>query len=491
MMKAKTHYITILVLLAGLGLLASQLYWLWYTYDINRERFEKDISESLSEAVEMTMVLQTRELVVKRFRASGDSEAPSKEESTSIFVLPGDSTAEQKQITIAAYFSEEKTFGTEAVDTLPERYLGQSKLPEHLDTFIQRAETDPFMQKVFSTLIEQNLKLSTLDSLYRQKLANRHIAMDFQLSLFFQDSLLEQLREEVVAEGKGQAVAKASTLMPPGYYVQAVFPQLNRYLFRKMAWILSGSVLLLLITLGSFAYLLRIIFRQKRLSAIKNDFINNMTHELKTPISVLSAANEALTNFDVLEDRSRTLRYLDVFKQEIQRLNAMVEKVLHISIYERSGFELQRALLDVHEALRVLIERHQLKYPGAAMQLKAELSNPVLMADPEHFPNVLNNLLDNAIKYSRPPRAIRVRTYDVEGQAAIAITDNGIGIAPAHQQAVFDKFYRVPTGDLHDVKGFGLGLSYVKHITELHGGSVSLNSRPGKGSTFTLKIPYE
>ncbi|NRA50163.1 MAG: HAMP domain-containing histidine kinase [Phaeodactylibacter sp.] len=492
-MKDKTRYIILLVLLAGLGLLASQMYWLWYTYDIKRQEFEKDINEGLSEALELVMVMQTRDLVVKRFRtkpAWSKEGNVSVQENTSVIIVPGDSMQQQDQITIAAYFSQGDSVVLDDTATSPRLYQRSAGLGAGIDSLVRIGEVDQFMHKVFSTLVEQKLDLEDLDSLYRQKLTARQIDMEFQLSLLYKDSVLSHFGAELPVKDNGiEAIAQDNGLLPPGYFVQAVFTQFNSFLFWQMSWILTGALLLILITLGSFVYLLRVIFRQKRLSAIKNDFIDNMTHELKTPISILSAAHEALTRFNGLEDRSNTERYLEVFKQETERLNAMVEKVLHISVYEQPNFKLERSAFDLHETLSLLAERHQLKNPDLDIQLEMRLENPVLQLDNEHFSNVLNNLLDNAIKYSDPPQSVRIRTYKEGGSICIDFEDNGIGIAPAHQQSIFEKFFRVPTGDLHNVKGFGLGLSYVHKIVTLHQGTVHLRSRLGKGSTFTIKMP--
>jgi len=482
-LKIRTRHIILLVLIAGLGLLASQFYWLYSTYQINRERFEKDINEGLSEALELLIVGHTRDLVVKRYSSetiAPDTFSNTRLEHTSVILLPGDSTINQKEVTIAAYFSSEDTLSGEPPG--PGRWVRKRGTGS-------AQEVDELMDKVFTSLLQKKLDINRLDSIYREELEQRRINVNYYLELYKKDSMLLRTTQ-APPQKEAPVIATAKGLLPPGYYTRAVFPKPDWFLFQKMSLVLGSSLLLIILTIGSFLYMLKVIFEQKRLSEVKNDFINNMTHELKTPISILSAANEALTNFNVLEDRPKTLRYLDIFKRELERLNTMVEKVLNISIYEKTSFDIRREPVDVHELLEALIERHQVGQNGSlAIRLEKELKKPVIAVDKIHFQNILNNLLDNAIKYSKAPKKIDIRTYEEEGDNRIAISDNGIGISATHQRAIFDKFYRVPTGDLHTVKGFGLGLSYVKNMLEKHGGDIEVKSSPGKGSTFTVKLP--
>ncbi len=271
-------------------------------------------------------------------------------------------------------------------------------------------------------------------------------------------------------------------------FVQATFETPVPYLLKRMGWLLGCSLLLLLLTTGCFVFMLRTILRQKRLSDIKNDFINNMTHELKTPIATVTAAVDALLNFGVLNDPRKTEEYLHISQNNLQRLSDLVEKVLNLAVEEKQDFEFQTEPVSLAEILCELAASHRIK---AAKTVVFDMHIPfgtMVQVDRMHFGNVINNLIDNAIKYSYDRVTISFN-YEQESHGwQLTVADNGIGIPKAYQASVFDRFFRVPTGDLHQVKGFGLGLAYVRQVVEKHGGSISLNSEPGKGSAFVLKF---
>ena len=226
------------------------------------------------------------------------------------------------------------------------------------------------------------------------------------------------------------------------------------------------------------------------MAEIKNDFINNMTHELKTPISILSTANEALFHFKGFEDKNKRTRYLNVFQKELDRLTEMVEKVLNIAIYEKDRFTIEKEQIDLNLMLQDIVEQYQLpREKPIEISLQNKIDNSLIKVDRIHFYNALNNIIDNAIKYSKEKISITIRTHENPDSLFIAIEDQGIGISKTHQKSIFDKFYRVPTGNLHNVRGFGLGLNYVKRIIEKHNGTIELKSQLNQGSIFIITIP--
>ena len=226
----------------------------------------------------------------------------------------------------------------------------------------------------------------------------------------------------------------------------------------------------------------------------REDFVGAFTHELKTPIAVAYAANDALLNFNQAEEKTQRDKYLRICQEQLQRLSGLVEQILSMSMERRKTFRLHPEVLSMADILEPLIEQHKLKSEKPVHILtKIEPAGLTLTADRTHFSNIISNLIDNAIKYSYEEAEIsiccRQITSSEQGDCVeISISDRGIGIAPEKQKHIFDKFYRVPTGNLHDVKGYGLGLFYVKTMTEKHGGSVSVKSEPGKGSTFTVRL---
>ena len=260
---------------------------------------------------------------------------------------------------------------------------------------------------------------------------------------------------------------------------------------RQMAGILITSFIILLILGFSFWYLIRTLLKQKTLEEMKSDFTNNITHELKTPIAVAYAANDALLNFGQADEKEKRDRYLNISQEQLQRLSGLVEQILTMSMEQRKAFRLRPEEITLIPLLETLAEQHRLKAKKpVSIDYKTEPENLTVFADRTHFSNILSNLIDNAVKYS-PEKAvihIRCRETEVNGKVEISVTDEGIGIAQEKQKHIFDKFYRVPTGNLHNVKGYGLGLYYVKTMIEKHGGTVCVESEPGHGSTFTIML---
>jgi two-component system phosphate regulon sensor histidine kinase PhoR len=253
--------------------------------------------------------------------------------------------------------------------------------------------------------------------------------------------------------------------------------------------IVSGVVILILIF--SFYYIMLNNLKQKKLSVIKNDFISNMTHEFKTPISTISLASEMLGDSSISQTPEKQQRYLQMIRDENKRLSVLVESILQTSILDKGEFKLKLSEVDVHDIINTAINNTHLlisqRRGSVSTFLKAQKYK--LQADRVHLTNIIFNLIDNAIKYSRDVPEISISTFNTAEGIMIQVKDNGIGISKENQRKIFDKFYRVPTGNVHNVKGFGLGLSYVLAVVLKHNGTISVNSEPGKGSTFNVHLP--
>lgn len=262
-------------------------------------------------------------------------------------------------------------------------------------------------------------------------------------------------------------------------------------IFTQMRGILISSFLLLLLIICAFIYLLRTILRQKTVEELKTDFTNNMTHELKTPISVSYAAVDALLDFsDPIDEKQR--KYLTIVKDQLIHLTGLVEQILTLAVENRSTFRLRPETISLNELTGSLVEQYKLKTSKAVEFTRSIPADIELVADRTHLYNMLSNLIDNAIKYAdKEPCRIRVEARQDDSETTLSITDNGPGISEANQQQVFDKFFRVPSGNIHNVKGYGLGLYYVKDMMGKHGGTAQVESVPGKGSTFTLRFKQQ
>lgn len=268
-------------------------------------------------------------------------------------------------------------------------------------------------------------------------------------------------------------------------------PENHAYIVKKMAWMIVGSIALTSIIIAAFALTVRTLFNQKKLSEIKSDFINNMTHELKTPLATISLAVDALNNEKVISHEDKIRYYSGMIKEENRRMNKQVETILQAARIERQEITLNRQIIDAHALIKKVADNLtlQIAEKNGMMMLNLKAPKHTVNADEVHLSNIIFNLLDNAIKYSRDPLRLEIETINSQGNIGIRVKDNGIGMNKETQARVFEKFYRAHTGNIHNVKGFGLGLSYVKAMAEAHGGRVRVDSTPGKGSTFTVYIP--
>lgn len=256
-------------------------------------------------------------------------------------------------------------------------------------------------------------------------------------------------------------------------------------------WLVICFLLITVLTFG-FAYTIYSFLRQKKLSEMKNDFVNNMTHEFKTPIATISLASEMLLKPAVLGSPEKSKKYASIIYEENQRLRNQVEHVLQISVLEREEFKLQKREINLHPVLQEIADRYSLiiREKNGSISLSLKADNALIIADPMHIRNIFSNLVDNACKYSTGKPAILVETANRHGGIVVAVEDKGIGISHENQKHIFRKFYRVPTGNIHDVKGFGLGLFYVKTMVEAHGGTISLRSESNQGSRFEVFLPF-
>jgi two-component system, OmpR family, phosphate regulon sensor histidine kinase PhoR len=261
----------------------------------------------------------------------------------------------------------------------------------------------------------------------------------------------------------------------------------------EMRTMIAGAIFFTLMIIAAFYVTVNALLRQKKLSEIKNDFINNMTHEFKTPLATISLAVDALRNEKVVQDREKSGYFTGIIKEENRRMNKQVETILQASLLDRQEQQLNLRSLHAHLVIQEAMENFQLQLEGkggkAELQLNAK--SDLIEADEVHFMNLITNLIDNAVKYSKENLLIRISTHSTARSLVIRIEDNGIGMSKETQRRIFEKFYRAHTGNLHNVKGFGLGLSYVKTIVDAHRGKIKVESTVGKGTIFTLEFPLK
>lgn len=278
---------------------------------------------------------------------------------------------------------------------------------------------------------------------------------------------------------------------PKPNWLNIYFPKRTGYLFKQTGISIIPTIILTALLIAIFVYTIMVIFRQKKLSNIKNDFINNMTHELKTPIATISLASQMLQDEGISNTPTMIAHVSKVINEESKRLGFQVEKVLQMAVFNEGRLKFKFKEFDVNKMINTVVSNFELRVKNKGGNLEADISEGSLMVkgDEVHITNVIFNLLDNAMKYSKEIPVIKVETKKINDSVVISVRDNGIGIPKEHQSQIFDRFYRVPTGNVHNVKGFGLGLSYVKKIIDSHDGKIKVESAQNKGTKFSIFFP--
>lgn len=338
-----------------------------------------------------------------------------------------------------------------------------------------------------------------IDTLLRFELHNKGINLPFsyEVTTANSDSLIFSKANDVT--GARPTFNDATTYQTPIFskdvindpgLIRLAFPQKNSLILNKMTATMATTGGLLMVLVVCFGYTIFSILRQKKVSEMKTDFINNMTHEFKTPVSTIMIASEALKDNEIAQDRSRVSRLANIIYEENERLGSHIERVLNIARIEKNDFKLEKKPLDVNDMIAVVVDSMALKLQkcNATTHLQLDAENAVISADELHFSNVIYNLIDNAIKYSANDPDITISTLNKNGQVVIRVADKGVGMSRDQQTKIFEQFYRIPTGNLHDVKGFGLGLSYVNTVVKRLNGMISVKSEKEKGSEFELKF---
>ncbi|HEC44995.1 MAG TPA: HAMP domain-containing histidine kinase [Bacteroides sp.] len=374
--------------------------------------------------------------------------------------------------------------------------------PRQVKTKIEKKMADNrfFLDRMMNRMIapelplEKRIKPEVLIHVLEDQLVSNGIDLDYEFAVLKENLEIAFQSNEYLENQEGQYYV--ATLFPRDVfsrsgYLSVYFPHRTSFILRSLGFMGISSIILTLLVILGFSLTIFIIFRQKRLSEIKNDFVSNMTHELKTPISTISLASQMLNDKTIPAESKNFDNISRIIGDESKRLGYQVEKVLQMAIFDQGRIRLKRKKTDINDLVQTVVTNFdlQVKSREGSISGKYNAENAVLEVDPVHFTNVVSNLVDNAIKYSKEAPDITIETLDRNGQLVIKVSDKGIGIKKEYQRRIFEKFYRVPTGNVHNVKGFGLGLSYVKKIVEEHRGMVDLTSEFNKGTEFEISIP--
>ncbi len=344
----------------------------------------------------------------------------------------------------------------------------------------------------FVVNVNSDIDAKLLEFLLQNEFEKRSIHTDFEYGIY--DCTNEKMvYGDYVSLGQGadqQTKKELPMLSSQGYYFGVQFPNQKAQILNQMGiWTFSSVVLI--VVLLFFGYTLFVILKQKRLSEIQRDFINNMTHEFKTPLATIAVSTAVLKDPSILQNPERLSNYTAIIEKESTRLRHHVDRVLQLASSTKDDITLNKEKIEVHDLIEDVVHDFELMIQSRNGKFVKDFlaGSPFVNGDRLHLQNAFYNLFDNAIKYTKESPTITVKTENKKNRISISITDNGIGIAKENQNRVFENFYRVPTGNVHDVKGFGIGLSYVKTIVASHQGIITLKSEPGKGSTFTLTFP--
>jgi two-component system phosphate regulon sensor histidine kinase PhoR len=455
----KIKYIIVAISVSIIGLSVIQIYWIHNELEIEAKRFNRNVYEALN--------YSCRRIEKINFLKSGKMPA--------------------QQILERLIEQEKEYFNN---------FFGEDSL-----NFDMSGRRPTLLQEMLNDILNQQdeakditLDSSTIYNIISIELHSRGIDLPF----YFFYGNPSRPNEMVISNPKYihkilkspyQAIIYKSFNFTNPDYLSIYFPSKNAYLFKNIWYTLLISTLFLGIIVFSFIYAIRTIFSQKKLSLIKSDFINNITHELKTPLSTISLASETLTND--LNNQEKLQRYIGIIKEETRRLQSLIENILTTSITEKEGFKLNMQKVNLFDIIKETVNRTQVSIEANNGKLEVDFDTDEIMvyADKLHLSNVFYNFFDNAIKYRKGQPEIKLSIKVQNNFVVISISDNGIGIKKEDQVRIFDNLYRVPTGNIHNVKGFGLGLSYCKNIITKHNGTIEVESTLGVGSTFTIKLP--
>jgi two-component system phosphate regulon sensor histidine kinase PhoR len=501
--------------LSFLALLLLQLQYIRAMVEMKKEQFDESVNRSLYQAsrnLELNETLRYLEKNVNETERrayqkdslgarSGNSDGTSQQSHQ--HSVPGKdgtnySSFELKTITMkpsqvpkAMILRTDKNVISEANKSLQEivknRYVYQKALlNEVVYSILYSASEKPLRERINFKLLDKDLNA---------ELMNNGINIPYHFTVSTQDGREVYRCPDYTDDGEEYTYSQVLFRNDPQSKMGVVrihFPDMNSYIFSSVRFMVP-SMIFTFVLIVTFIFTIVVIFRQKRYSEIKNDFINNMTHELKTPIASISLASQMLNDESVPKNEMMMKHLGTVINDETKRLRFLVEKVLQMSMFDRKKAVFKKKELDLNEMVETVANSFTLRVEHTGGKIYTDIGavDSTIYVDEVHFQNVINNLLDNAVKYRRPdqPIDIYMKTWNDKEHVCLSIKDTGMGIKKENLKKVFDKFYRVHTGNVHDVKGFGLGLAYVKNIVDLHNGEIKVDSEYGKGTKFTIKLP--
>jgi two-component system, OmpR family, phosphate regulon sensor histidine kinase PhoR len=524
MNKTRFRLLVVLMSLSLLGIILVQLYWIDTSYNNNEEQFKYHVQQVVGNVANKLQQQEAFEFY-RKYNKLKDSIgiAPKQSDLKEYFFVERDPKTNEQIIYSNTIISEDynlnRSFFDKNSDSVPiksfvskrktEIYNGtvidnsgmeKSNTPDitieksgNLDILDKAQFEIYFKDYVALKPIQDRISKERLNAMLENELRQYGVKTPFEFGIY-SDGLATKIKSEDFNYDK-----KSTYGIPVftdddnenKYQLLVSFPQKGKFLFSSLVGITSLSLIFTLVIIVAYFSALNQLIKQKQISEIKTDFINNMTHEFKTPIATINLALDAIKNPKIIDDKEKVQRYLQMIRDENKRMHAQVENVLRISKLERKELEISKEPTNVHDIVEDAIEHVNLiiEDRGGIINKYMDAKRTTILLNDVHFTNVMVNILDNAIKYSPDTPKIDVSTENVKDFILIKVRDYGAGMSKVAQKRIFEKFYREHTGDLHNVKGHGLGLAYVKRIIEDHNGQIFVESDKGKGSTFTIKMP--
>ena len=520
----KSTYILIIALMSAalIGIIVVQVFWIRDAIAIGNKQFDREVHTALETVAKNIQNKELRNLYIRYSKLTSNKKFAT-EAAISQIVFEQIDTTKNEKLTYARTILEQKykvpseffntgkdsivlkrTFSKKDILISKQQIDGSSKYKvfptkKHKQYYSELTSLDKenlkdiFYEKMKNTPVRARVSSDELNAKLKRQFHNRNIQTPFKFAIFDKD-MITSVKSGYFKIRKDQSYKIKMFSKQDGsfhYNLFVNFPEKDKYILASIAKNLILSILFILTIIAVFATTLYQLRKQKQISTIKTDFINNMTHEFKTPIATINLALDAIKNPKIIDNKQKILNYISIIRKENKRMHAQVETVLRISKLDKNQLNIDKEVIDIHEILEDAISHVQLLIDdkNIKLDLKLEAIQTEFDGNPFHITNVFVNILDNAIKYAKELPEITIHTENTLNSVLIHISDNGIGMSKVVIKHAFDKFYREETGNIHNVKGHGLGLSYVKKIVEIHQGSVSVESEKGKGSRFTVKLP--
>ena len=494
-------YIIVFVIMSTIGV---QAYWNYKNYLSNKQQLINDVQLSLDTAVE-TYFANLAETKTFAFAFEGESidgilsntdKMDSLVKSVKIFTgnsLNTDSLDSKLKSEISFLHTIKKDTIIEHQfidDNKKEWQTNRIVLKKHFDSTINTSQIEKFKSltsKVLISMTSDSLKLDKINTILKETLRNKTLDIDYNLSYKNELNDLQEILKNN-AESASLIVTSKSAFLPRNSVLKIHFSNDTKIILKRMLSSLLISTLLVLAVISCLFYLLKIIKQQKQIAEVKNDLISNITHEFKTPIATIGVAIESIKNFNVIDDKEKTKSYLDMSSNQLSKLNIMVEKLLETATLDSENLNLNKEEINIIDLTNSIVSKHQMQTEKKTIQFSSPKEPILAKVDAFHFENTINNILDNAIKYGGDTIDIAVSQNSFS--FTISVSDNGNTLTRANKEKIFEKFYRIPKGNTHDIKGFGIGLYYAKKIAEKHGGTIHLNLSNAL-TTFKITLPND